>query len=145
MVFEISKTSRELLAFKHATALHKEVLDSFSSAAGTLFDADYAHYTEATLSEYMKVEKTIHSLYESLSEIRQTNGALLEAKQNQNIMTLTGITLITTVIGVPMAIFEINFRYAPIIGTANDFWVFTGLITAAAIALAAILVHKKWL
>lgn len=145
MVFEISKISRELLSFRHATALHKEVLDSFTSASRSLFGADYDHYAEATTSEYIKVEKTIQSLYESLSEVRETNNALLEAKQNQNIMTLTGITLITTVIGVPIALFEINFKYAPIVGSTNDFWIFTGLITTVTIALAAILVHKKWL
>ena len=145
MVLEISKTARELLSFKHATALHEEVLDSFSSASKNMFGPDFAHYMEAIKSEYLKVHKTVQSLTESVHEMRETNNSLLETKQNKNIMTLTAITFITTIIGIPVAIFEINFKYEPIVGQPNDFWIFTGLVACLSIGLAAILAHKKWI
>jgi magnesium transporter len=145
MVMEISKMSRELLSFKHAMSLHKEVLDSFASASKIFFGADYVHYSEAIQSEFMKVEKTIHSLSEFLAEIRQTNNSLLETKQNRSIMQLTVITIITAVLGIPIAIFEIGFKHSPIIGMPNDFWVFTGLVACVGLALTAVLAHKKWL
>ncbi|MDE1874706.1 MAG: hypothetical protein KGI79_01190 [Patescibacteria group bacterium] len=145
MVFEISKASRELLAFKHAMALHGEVLNSFASAAKQLFGPEYGHHLEAMTSEYSKVEKTIQSLYELLHELRETNNSLLETKQSQSIMTLTAITFIIAILGIPIALFEINFKYAPILGMPDDFWVFSGGLAALGIGFAAVLAHKKWL
>ncbi|HVU06181.1 MAG TPA: magnesium transporter CorA family protein [Candidatus Paceibacterota bacterium] len=145
MVFELSNTSRELLAFKHVTALHEEVLRSFDAAAKSFFGAEFAHYVEATQSECLKVVKTVQSLYESLRELRQTNDSLMETKQNKSIMTLTGITFIMSLIGIVIALFEVDFKHSPIIGMPNDFWIFTGLIAALGIGFAAVLAHKKWL
>ncbi|HEU5114960.1 MAG TPA: magnesium transporter CorA family protein [Candidatus Paceibacterota bacterium] len=145
MVFELSNTARELLIFKHATAFHKEILESFGTASIKLFGPDYAHYMEATMSEYTKVGKAIQGLTESLHELRETNNSLLETKQNKVMMTLTGITFITAILGIIVGIFEVNFKDAPIIGMPHDFWILSGVITALGIFFTAILAHKKWL
>lgn len=145
MVFELSNTSRELLTFKHATSLHEEVLRSFDAAANGFFGTEFSHYVEMTQSECLKVVRTIHSLHDSLRELRDTNGALMEAKQNKSLMTLTGITFIMSFVGIVIGLFEIDFKHAPIIGMSNDFWIFSGIMAAIGVGFAAVLAHKKWL
>jgi magnesium transporter len=145
MVVEISNTSRQLLAFKHATNLHEEVLNSFTSAAKDFFGAGFIKYLDEIKGEYTKVDKSISILSESLSEMRETNDSLLNGKQNQIIGTLTVITFITSVIGIIVGMFETQFRDIPFMNAPNGFWILAASMTALSLGFILFFVHKKWL
>ncbi len=145
MVFEISKTSRELLAFKHATVLHKEVLESFGDAAASFFSADFSHYVHALESEYEKVNKTIVSLSESLSEMRETNAALLETKQNEIMKTFTAVTLISSILTIISSWFLIDSPYRPFAESRHEFWIVGLIMLIVAIVVALLMKIRKWL
>ena len=145
MVFEISNVSRELLTFKHATNLHEDIIASFSEAAAKFFDPDFSHYIEAIKSEFMRVNKTVVSLAESLSELRQTNNALLEAKQNKIMMTFTAITILSSVVTIILSWFLIEAVDTPFKESPHEF-VFVGLVAfVTALVLALAMKAKKWL
>jgi magnesium transporter len=144
-VFDISNLSRELLAFKHATAFHGEMLASFATAATRFFGEAYSHYTEALKSEYVRITKTIQSLSESLYEVRETNAALLDTKQNRIVMTLTSVTFISSILGILVAMFETKAESMPIVGMPHDFWIIALILVAAGLGMTALFFHKKWL
>lgn len=145
MVLEISKTSRELLAFKHAIALHEEVLGSFEVAAKDLFGQGYNHYIEAVMGEYIKVHKTVQGLNESLHELRETNNSLLETKQNKIMMIFTAVTLISSVVTVVFSWFLVDAADTPFNHSPHEF-AYVGLIAlVAAIIVALLMKLKRWL
>ncbi len=145
MVYEISKAARELLDFKHATSLHEDVLETFSSLSKDFFGPEFARYSGTIKSDFLKVHKGVQGVSESLHEIRETNDALLEAKQNKNIMTLTVITFITAILGIIVGLFAADFKHAPIVGMPYDFWVLAGILVAIGVFFTAVFYHKKWL
>ncbi len=145
MVYELSNTSRELLAFKHATALHKEILDSFALAAKPFFGPSFAHYLDAIDGEYMKVHKDVSGISESLNELRQTNGALLEVKQSDIMKTFTAITIISSFLTIISGWLLVEGKDHPFLHTPHAFW-YSGLaMLIIGICLAFIMRKKKWL
>jgi magnesium transporter len=145
MVYEISNISRELLAFKHATAFHQDILSSFSSASKNFFGEEFSHYVQAIESEYLKVQKAITSLHETLSEMRATNNSLLETKQNKIMMTFTAITIISSLLTIISSWFLIEAPDRPFKGMPNEFW-YVGLVMfIVGIILALYMKVKKWL
>jgi magnesium transporter len=98
MVLAISNASRELLSFRHATSLHEEALKSFGEAAQASFGDEFVQYVDAMTNEYTRVEKTVQGLLDSVGELRQTNAALLETKQNRIMMALTIITVLSSLL-----------------------------------------------
>lgn len=145
MVFELSNTSRELLAFKHATALHEEILGSFSIAAKPFFGATFTHYLDAIQGEYLKVNKTIVSISESLAELRETNNALLEAKQSEIMKMFTAITVISSLLTIISSWFLVESPDRPFEGSKHEFWLIGGVMFVTAVIVTFIMRNKKWL
>ncbi|MBX4209518.1 hypothetical protein KW799_02415 [Candidatus Parcubacteria bacterium] len=145
MVFELSNASREILSFKHATALHKDMLASFASAARHFFGAGYDHYMESIQSECLRVEKTIQGLSESLSELRETNDSLLEAKQNKIMLTFTSVTIISSFLNIMASWFLIESPDNPVKHMPHEFWYAGLLMLVVAVVLAAFMKVRKWL
>lgn len=145
MVFEISKTSREILTFKHTMASHHDVLESFATMARHFFGADYGRHIEAITGEYSKVEKTIHSISEFLTEIRQTNNSLLEAKQNRITLVFTSVTIISSFVNVMASWFLIESPDSPIGNNPHEFWLAGLIMLSTGLLIAAIMKSKRWL
>lgn len=145
MVLEISNVSRELLSFRHATSLHEEALVSFAQGAEKMFGAEFSKHMETITKEYLKIEKTTAGLFDSLSELRQTNMALLETKQNKIMMTFTAITIISSMMTIILNWFLIQSADTPFNESPHEF-VYVGLVTlATALIVALIMKIKKWL
>jgi magnesium transporter len=145
MVYELSNTSRELLAFKHATALHEEILTSFALAAKSFFGTAFVHYLDAIQGEYLKVSKTIVSISESLAELRETNNALLEAKQNETMKMFTAITVISSLLTIISSWFLVESPDRPFEGSRHEFWLIGAVMLVTAVVVAIFMRRKKWL
>jgi magnesium transporter len=145
VVFEISGLSRELLGFKHATSLHEDALDDFARSAASLFPVEFSHYMNSVESEYTKVRKMIIRLSELLSEIRATNSALLETKQNEIMKKFTAVTVISA----PLTIISSWFLYEtpdhPLRNSAHGFWILGVIMVIITIALTIYMMRKRWL
>lgn len=145
MVYELSNTSRELLAFKHATALHEEILASFALAAKPFFGATFVHYLDAIQGEYTKVNKTIISISESLAELRETNNALLEAKQSETMKIFTAITVVSSFLTIISSWFLVEAPDRPFADSRHEFWLIGLVMLVVAIIVSIIMRRKKWL
>lgn len=145
MVFELSNASREILSFKHVLAIHRDMLDSFGAAAKRLFGAEFEHYMNATKDEYLKIDKTIQGLSESLGEMRQTNDSLLEAKQNKIMLMFTSVTIIASMLNIMASWFLVDSTDNPVRYKAHEFWLIGVVMLTAGLFLAAIMRSKKWL
>jgi magnesium transporter len=146
MVFEISNISRELLSFKHSLSLHKEIISSFALSAKKLFGPEFEHYTQSLEGDYLKVEKMIHSLSESLGEMRSTNNSLLETKQNKIMLTFTSVTIVSSFINIMASWFLLEAPDNPILkAQSHGFWIAGGVMAVLALFIGSIMWAKRWL
>jgi magnesium transporter len=145
MVLEISKTSRQLLNFKQATSLHKEVLESFDTASRQFFGPGFAYHLKTITGEYYKVRGEINSLIDAVGEIRETNNSLLSSKQNEIMKVLTIMAFVTFPLSVIASLFGMNTTTLPIVGLQNDFWIIMGIMGLTTIIFFLFFKYKDWL
>ncbi len=87
MVVRLSEVSRDLLYFKRSIALHRDVLESFEVAGKKLLGEGFAFHLRTLVGDYTSVEHFVASNVEFLTELRETNNALLSSKQNEIMKT----------------------------------------------------------
>ncbi len=145
MVIALSKVSRDLLNFHHATNAHKQVLRSFESAALGFFGESFSFYVKDILNEYYKMDNFTESNIESLRELRGTNDSLLTTKQNEIMKTLTVMAFIILPLSLISSIYSMNTSFIPLTGMKNDFWIVMGLMVSVGIIIFMVFKWKKWL
>lgn len=145
MVVALSKVSRDLLNFHHATGPHKQVLRSFESAALNLFGESFSYYVKDIVNEYYKMENATESNIESLRELRETNDSLLTTKQNEVMKTLTIMAFIILPLSFISSIYSMNTSFIPLTGGRNDFWIIIGIMATVGIIIFAVFKGKKWI
>ena len=145
MVVAISKVSRDLLNFHHATSAHKQVLRSLESAALNFFGENFSYYVKDVVNEYYKIDNNTESNIESLRELRETNDSLLTTKQNEITKTLTVMAFIILPLSFISSIYSMNTSFVPLAGGKNDFWIITGIMAAVGIIIFLVFKGKKWL
>ncbi|MBL7045220.1 MAG: magnesium transporter CorA family protein [Parcubacteria group bacterium] len=128
MVVSLSVVSRDLLNFKQAMRTHKEVLNSFDEVGVEFFGKEFSHHIRSIVSEYYRINSMMGMHNDSLNELRQTNDSLLSTKQNEVMKTLTIMALVTFPLSLIAAIFGMNTRALPIVGSPNDFWIIMGIM-----------------
>lgn len=128
MVMSLSIVSRDLLNFKQAMRIHKEVLNSLKDVGLEFFGKDFLYNIKSIIDEYYRINNLIGVHNDSLYELRQTNDSLLTTKQNETMKTLTIIAFVTFPLSLIASIFSMNTKTLPIIGVQNDFWIVIGIM-----------------
>lgn len=142
MVFEISKTSREIIDIKHSLASHREVLDSFSSAAEEFFGGGFKQHTRSLFGAYFRVAEQASGNSDFLKELRETNNTLLSTKQNETMKLLAIVSFITFPPTLIASIFGMNTNLIPFNSFQNDFYLVIGLMLALVISLFVLFKSK---
>jgi magnesium transporter len=145
MVLKLSNVSRELLSFKHALSLHESILGNFGISAIKIFGENYSKSVEEIMGEYTKISKAIQGHYESLHELRETNNALLEAKQSEIMKTFTAITVISSFLTIISSWFLVEAPDRPFAEERHEFWMIGLVMLIVAIVLAVLMRWRKWL
>ncbi len=145
MVFALSNVSRTLLDFKKTTDTHKEVLVSLEIAGKKLIGDHFGYYTRTATEEYLRIQNSIRGSMETMVELRETNNALLTAKQNEITKILTILAFIAVPLSLIASIFQIDTISRPIVGMPNDFWILIGVITLIGLAMLSFFKIKRWL
>ena len=145
MVLALSRSSRDLLDFKRSISLHHDVLKSFEIAGRKLFGEDFGFHLHALIGEFVRVEHAISGNMAALTELRETNNALLSTKQNEIMKTLTILAFIALPATTVLSLFQIDTVSRPIVGLRFDFWILVLMVGCIAFGLYTWFRHKKWL
>lgn len=145
MVVSLSGVSRDLLYFKRSIALHRDVLESFEMAGRKLLGEGFAFHLRTLVGDYTRVEHFVASNVEFLTELRETNNALLSTKQNEIMRTLTVLAFIALPATTVLSLFQINTVSRPIVGVRFDFWILVLMVGGIAFGLYTWFKHKRWL
>lgn len=142
MVKDLSNINRELLNFKEAVSVHKDVLNSFEAAGKKFFGESFDYHLRGIIGEYYKVQGAIDSSREYLNELRNTNDSLLSTKQNETMKELTVVAFVFMPLSFIAAILGMSME-VPIIHSTSDFWNVLWAMVILGIALFGFFKYKK--
>ncbi len=97
MVFSLSQVSRHLLDFKKVSLPYNEAFKTLEKSAEKLFGDEFQFSLSGVTEEYKKIDLAVHSLTESVEELRETNNSLLRIKDNSLMKLVTILNLVTSI------------------------------------------------
>jgi magnesium/cobalt transport protein CorA len=146
-VQEIAGISREFLHLESAIVNQEEPLTQFFHMLTTrnIFDASFPARAQRVLAERAQVERLIEMRRAIASELRETNAALLETRQNEIIKFLTVITFVALPLQLIAAVFGMNLRGTPFHEHPEAFAIVSGIMAIAALATLFYFARKRWI
>lgn len=143
----ISDVSREFLHLEAALANQEEPLLRFlkSLAARNFFGASWNERMARIAAERAQIAHLVRTHRAVATELRETNSALVGARQNEVMKTLTVINFIFLPLGLITWTFAMRTEGMPIVNSPNAFWVMLAVMLATAGTMTIIASRKGWL
>jgi magnesium transporter len=145
MVLEIAKTNKRLIAFRHILRAHEDMFFELEPAMLVLYKDEHRVDIANLRKTFMLLSHRTNALFEILSSVRDANDAVLTAKQNETIKTLTIMAFITFPLTLFSSMFGMNTERTPIIGHAYDFWIIVGIMICVTASFFTFFKYKKWM
>ena len=96
-VFELSEASRHLTDFKKITAVYPEAFSTLEEGGQKIFGKKFGKSSHIISERVAKSSAKLAVISEWASELRETNSALLNIKQNETMKVLTILTFISDI------------------------------------------------
>lgn len=142
----VSNINREFLRLETSLAAQEAPLEKFFA---TLHEHKTWHAfkvrAERLLAERAQIARLVGTYRAVAAELRETNGAILEASQNEIIKTLTTITIIVLPIELTAFVFSIHVPGTPLETHPYAFWILTSAMLIMSSSLTFYFARKKWL
>lgn len=145
MVIAISAATRELLNQKRSLAAHAGVLESLEQTSMMTFGEQYGNYLRGVKLFHGRVYNHALALTDTLTELRETNAALLSTRQNEIMKNLTIMTFATAPLALTVGIFSMSSNFIPLVNDPNGFWIVLGILAFLALCLVLYFKIKRWL
>ena len=144
MVTAISYASRELLNHKRILASHREILESFEKATKTIFNDTFLRFIRGVEALQYRVHSRALMMNDVLTELRETNIALLSTRQNEVMKNLTILAFVTFPLTLVAGVFGMNTVATPLLGHPYDFYIILGSMAAITIVFFMYFKLRKW-
>lgn len=143
----ISNISREFLHLEAALANQEESLGHFLQilTERDLFGASFAERSVRIKTERAQVAHFIKTHRAIASEMRETNIALLEARQNEIMKTLTLITVIILPLELIAVTFGMHAKGAPLEENPDAFLIIMTIMFSLVVVMVLFFAKKRWL
>jgi magnesium transporter len=145
MVYDIALASKKLIAFRHIMQSHDKVFRIALPLFEEVYKSTYTNRLQNVQGLYYTLQRRANAQFETVTALRETNGAMLSTKQNEIMQTLTIVAFITFPLTLLSSIFGMNTKSTPVVGFAGDFWIIIGAMVAAAMAFFLYFKHKGWM
>lgn len=143
----ISSISREFLHLEAALANQEGPLRRFLAAltGRALFSPAFPERVERILAERAQVARLVETHRAVTSELRGTNSALLEARQNEIMKTLTVVSFIFLPLELVALIFAMDVPGIPLTHNPNGFWIIILLMLGIIACMTFFFARKRWI
>ena len=143
----ISVISREFLHLEAALANQEGPLSRFLKTLEErkFFSASFSERAARIIAERAQVDHLIRTHRAVATELRETNAALLEARQNEIMKTLTVITFIMLPLELITLIFGMHLPGTPFEHSAEGFWIVVAAMVILVGLLTSVFARKRWL
>ena len=143
----ISNLSREFLHMEAVLSNQEELLESFLRvlAGPHFFGSGFADRSERIARERAQVARLVATHRAVATELRETNNALLNAKQNEIIKILTVVSFVFLPLALIAKIFAMKASDMPFVDDPNGFWIILGIMFVVALLLTLFVSRKRWI
>jgi len=143
----ISDASREFLHVEASLANQEGPLDRFLRAlsAKGAFGATFGERAERILAEHAQVARLAKTYRAVATELRETNAALLEARQNEIMKTLTVITFGVLPLELIALIFGMHELGTPLENNPEAFWIVLAFMFGIGGIMMVFFARRRWL
>ena len=146
-VRSISNISREFLHSEASLATQEEPLIHFLNVLirSGFFDSSFELRAQRIKAERTNIARRVKTHRAVATELRETNIALLGARQNEIMKTLTTINFIFLPLGLISWTFAMRTEGMPLIDSPNAFWIVLGIMLGVAMLLITFFIKRRWL
>ncbi|MFH1178360.1 MAG: CorA family divalent cation transporter [bacterium] len=146
-VRSISSISREFLHLESALANQEEPLRRFFETLMQydLLDSSFKERAKCILAERSQVARLVAAHRAVAIELRETNTALLGARQNEIMKTLTTITVIVLPLELIAFIFGMHLPGTPLEQNPNSFFIVMMIMFGAVGCMTLFFAKKRWI
>ena len=143
----ISNINRAFLHVEATLVNQEESLSRFLKEFEVLntFGVTFRERMERILAERTQVVRLTSTYRAIAAELRETNVALLGARQNEIMKTLTIVNFIFLPLGLISWTFAMRTKGMPLVDSPNAFWVVLALMLGVATLLTAFFIKRRWL
>jgi Mg2+ and Co2+ transporter CorA len=143
----ISNVNREFLHIEAALANQEEPLERFFKIliARDFFGAAFAERADHILAERTQLARLIKTHRAVAAEMRETNTAILSARQNEIMKTLTVITFSVLPLELIALVFGMHMQGTPFEEDPNAFWIILSSMFIVAAAMTIVFAKKRWI
>jgi magnesium transporter len=143
----ISNVNREFLHVEAALANQEEPLDRFLKTLieRAHFGLSFFERTEHIRAERAQIARLVTTHRAVATELRETNTALLEARQNEIMKTLTVVTFIMLPLELLTLIFGMHELGTPLENNPNAFWIILTAMLAVVGFMTLFFAKKRWI
>lgn len=146
-VREISNVNREFLHIEASLANQEGPLSRFLKALAEQksFNGTFSERTERILAERAQVARLVQTHRAVGTELRETNSALLETRQNEIMKTLTIITVIVFPLELIAVIFGMHLPGTPLEDNPQAFLIVLAGMFGIVVLMTLFFAKKRWI
>ncbi|MFZ1075787.1 MAG: CorA family divalent cation transporter [Minisyncoccia bacterium] len=146
-VRSISNINREFLHMEAALANHEEPAERFLHVLTSrgFFGETFPERAERILAERNQVARLLKTHRAVAAEMRETNTAILGARQNEIMKTLTVITFGVLPLELVALVFGMHLQGTPFEQNPDSFWIILGIMFAIALTMLLVFAKKRWI
>jgi len=145
MVFEISKTKRDIIDFRRILAPQATVIESLVNEGRNFFGAELTPHFEDLRGTFGIVWNEIQDHTETINALAETNESLLSTKINEIIKVLTVVSVIFLPLTVVASVWGMNIQNMPLTGSATHFWIILAAMGVIIISMLIYFKKRNWL
>ncbi len=146
MVEVLSGLSRELIDFRQAARIHRDIWESMIGASDReIFGKDFGEFAADLRDQFNRIHEVIANARELLADLRETNDSLLDTKQNDIMRTLTVVTFIFIPATFVAALFTIPAPFVPLVGSEGGWGIILAGMIAITLGIWWFIKHKRWI
>lgn len=146
-VRSISNVSREFLHIEASLANQEESLGHFLDGLinANLFGSTFPDRASRIRAERAHVARIVKTHRAVATELRETNIAILEVRQNEIMKTLTVVTFIFLPLELITFVFGMHALGTPLENNPDAFWIITGTMFVVGLIITLFVARKRWI
>lgn len=142
---DISQIGHRLIAFQQTINAHQGALDDLKNCIEYAFGKSYVRSVDNITVSYEHLLRRVSAVMHTLENLRDTDNALLSAKQNEIMKTLTIMAFIMLPLTLLSSLFGMNAVNMPLVEEENGFWMIIAIMVTAALIFFAFFKYKRWM
>jgi len=143
LIEKIAATKRDILDFRRIYRFLKNILSSLSRLGPRVLGEETRIYFDDLLGESLKVEDAIENFADTINSLENTYNSLVQNRINSFTRIYTLLSFVTWPTLIIISSFQMNAKYAPIVGLPYDYFILVGLAFLPSLIFYLILKRKK--